>query len=134
MRWNQLHLQSTQSDTKFWEFPGDLLVSIQCFHQCSLGSIPVLGTVISHQATTQKKKKKMCVRFTHIDCFIAVHSFSWLSCLTLCQYNKIIFILSVADEHLGSFPFGDITNSSARDILVMCLLMTICVHFFRAFT
>lgn len=58
------------------------------------------------------------VRFIHADCFIAVHLFSWLHCLTLYEYIQIIFILSTVDEHLGSFQFGDITNSSARYNLV----------------
>ena len=51
------------------EFPGGLVVRIQCFHCCGLGSIPCLETEISYQATacsgqnktneqTKNKKKK----------------------------------------------------------------------------
>ena len=40
------------------EFPGGIVVRIQCFHHCGPGSIPGLGTLIPHQAATRCKKKK----------------------------------------------------------------------------
>ena len=42
------------------EFPVGLMVRTWCFHYCVLGSIPGLGTEISHQAVaccSQKKKR-----------------------------------------------------------------------------
>ena len=43
------------------EFPSGLVVRIQHFHHCGLGSIPGLGTEIVHQVTacfSEKEKKK----------------------------------------------------------------------------
>ena len=40
------------------EFAGGLVVMIQHFHCCSLGSIPGLGTESPHQAAARRSQKK----------------------------------------------------------------------------
>lgn len=50
------------------EFPGALVVRIQCLHHYSPVSIPGLGTEIQYQAAalgSQKKKKKWKIAFSH---------------------------------------------------------------------
>ena len=47
------------------EFPGGLVVRIQCFHHSGPGSIPGLGTEIPHQDAThcrQTNKKMVTLR------------------------------------------------------------------------
>lgn len=40
------------------EFPGGLMVMIQCFYHCSTGSIPGLGTKNPHQDAIMHGPKK----------------------------------------------------------------------------
>ena len=41
----------------YGEFPGGVVVRIWCFHHCSLGSIPGLGSEIPYQVLHSAAKK-----------------------------------------------------------------------------
>lgn len=74
-----------------------------------------------------------CVWEVHPRRLFHSRSFSWFYCLTLCDCIKIIFVLFIVDEHVGSFQFEDITNSCHRHSC-MRRLVTSCTHFFWAHT
>ena len=47
---------------KKWELPGGLAVRTWCFHCCSPGVIPGLGTEIPHEAAAHPGQREKCCR------------------------------------------------------------------------
>lgn len=55
------------------------------------------------------------------ESFIHIVSMQFIL-IALLSYTVWIYKNSIADEYLGSFQFGDITKSSAKDILICVFL------------
>ena len=88
--WNTLNLFI--KNNIYWEFPADLVVSIQHFHHCGPGSALGLGTEIPYQvlhtlvkkAKKKKKKKKNPYLLNYL----------------FCVYEKYLNIFSYALERI----------------------------------
>lgn len=77
-----------------------LVVRTWYFYYCGgLGSIPSLGTRISHQATVQKKKKEHMFSILEasyvplLDCIFSFHTPEVLTTLTFGNYFLALFMI-----------------------------------------
>ena len=101
-------LVSLDSVKRCREVHGGLVVSTRCFHCCCLGSVPGLGTEISHQAThcTLRQKKNIYIYiYMYVYIYIHTHLYMYIYIYIQCHKKKSLSSLPFPSRGLWVISF-----------------------------